>query len=72
MSLDTLHISLRKGQAILCAATPEHLGELHGEEVRWLVHAASDYVEEALENLHAEMGFSATEEDVANAHQCTP
>jgi hypothetical protein len=57
MSLDTLHMSLKKVQAILRAATPDHLGELKEEQVRWLVHAASDYTREALEDLEEEMGL---------------
>jgi hypothetical protein len=58
MSLDTLHISLKKAEAVLEAATPESLDAINVTQLRWLVHAAHDYVREALEDLEAEMGLT--------------
>ena len=62
MSLDTLHITLKKVEAILRAATPDNLHEHDVSRMGWLIHAAEDYVTEALEDLNAEMGLSPEEE----------
>ena len=56
MSLDTLHCTLKKIEAILRAATPENLAERDVDRMGWLIHAAADYVEEALADLEEVMG----------------
>jgi hypothetical protein len=55
MSLDTLHSSLKKIEAVLRAATPESLYERDADRMGWLIHVAEDYLEEALADLDAEM-----------------
>jgi hypothetical protein len=59
MSLDTMHISLKKAEAVLDVATPEALDALNATQLRWLVHAACDYVQEALEDLEEDMRLNA-------------
>jgi hypothetical protein len=58
MSRDTMHISLKKAEAVLEAATPDDLNALNATQLRWLVHAAADYVQEALEDLEEDMGLT--------------
>jgi hypothetical protein len=51
MSYDTVHNALQKAKAVLEAATPLDLAERDLDRMSWLIHAAVDYVEEALEDL---------------------
>jgi uncharacterized protein (DUF1778 family) len=54
MSYDTVRNSLQKAKAVLEAATPLNLDERDLDRMTWLIHAAADYVEEALEDLDAD------------------
>jgi phosphoribosyl 1,2-cyclic phosphodiesterase len=51
MNLDTLHINLKKAEAILEAATPLDLDALDVTQMRLLIHSAHDYVQAALDAL---------------------
>jgi hypothetical protein len=56
MSYDTVRHSLEKAKAVLEAATPLNLHERDLDRMTWLIHAAVDYVKEALEDLDDHAG----------------
>jgi hypothetical protein len=67
MSLDTMHIALPKASTIIVATLATGLEVLDAKQLRHILWAVSDYVDELRADLNAEMGFRETEEGVAHA-----